>query len=856
MKKLFLFILLSIGVYAAVYSVNIPKLQCMTFSKDKTKIFAITQYKVVTLKADDLAVLREVKIAQNSARRCFVSKNDVLYYKSDSNEVKAFDIKSGRIIHTYKAPPKIVMLTVALSKDNRYLYTVEPEYFSNNLGSYEWVYRYDLKSEKRSKVARLRALNEATAFGNSGNLYLYDSIASRASRFDLQTHTYHEATKEYFTQARKMIGKFSMLKEGDVLYLYSNDRLLRSDSSKQKGIQKQTKVYTLLRPLFINETAVYEPFLVSRNAEDVSIWDLQKGEMYAYMYRKMQISSEADNPIDSGIVFLDNAKRILVTPLVSFSPSKTNGITSGILDIDLTKKSATHLQTRYSGPVRVSENGKYLYIGGYKQDILLDRKTLKEIPKSMRPKKLQLTQNHRTGSKKIFVNKYRTIVLQERKKHRVIYMQNYPNGEWLVWTPSGYYNASSENVQENIKKELKLTDTNFRSFYRPDIIERIMQSKSFTDLIHQNKHYALPKKTTLKNMYGTEVYKQIIKYSYKHKKYNLLRSIPRDPELIPFLFEAIKNTSDKHGYRVYYLQLRRNWREDALIKPFIQERLKTVDPSSEEWPILMKIAQKLQHKKAYKSLAEDIEQAKKQTIVLKPKNSKSQIKKLHQELNKMLHLKQRVNAYGTIETIKNIATQATLKEMEMISRDLLRVVEHYLTHRIDDQAFMLSATKTIQKYGTRTQKEILTSLWRNFFDTIEVNRKNQWLIGDYLSILAIVDKKMAQRKVLGYLSPNSSIHEHMLLSLQGLDIRSKEIMQIVFDIFMNIHNSSLAYRDHTKIRYALNILLDYDEKVQKRVIQELNKLDDCTKIPNLMLTNSIILRDVSPELFKHYKCAK
>lgn len=185
--------------------------------------------------------------------------------------------------------------------------------------------------------------------------------------------------------------------------------MLRSDSTKQKGIQKYTKVYALQKPLIINETARHEPFLVSRNAEEVSIWNLHKGEMYAYMHRKMQISSEADNPIDSGIVFLDNAKRILVTPLVSFSP------------------------------IRVSQDGKYIHIGGYKQDILLDRRTLREIPKNMHPNKLQFTQNHLAGSKKVFVKRYRTLVVQENKMHRLIYMQNYSNGEWLVWTPSGYY---------------------------------------------------------------------------------------------------------------------------------------------------------------------------------------------------------------------------------------------------------------------------------------------------------------------------------------------------------------------------------------------------------------------------------
>jgi len=109
MSKFFLLFLLSVRVYASVSSVNIPKLQCVTFSNDKAKMLAITQHKVVTLKADDLSVLHEVKISQNYARRCFIGKKDVLYYKSGSNEAKAFDINSGRIIHTYKAPSRIVM---------------------------------------------------------------------------------------------------------------------------------------------------------------------------------------------------------------------------------------------------------------------------------------------------------------------------------------------------------------------------------------------------------------------------------------------------------------------------------------------------------------------------------------------------------------------------------------------------------------------------------------------------------------------------------------------------------------------------------------------------------------------------
>jgi len=373
-----------------------------------------------------------------------------------------------------------------------------------------------------------------------------------------------------------------------------------------------------------------------------------------------------------------------------------------------------------------------------------------------------------------------------------------------------------------------------------------MQSKPFTDLIHKKTHYTLAKKSTLKNMYGAEVYKKILEYSYKHKKYNLVRIIRKNAEVIPSVFEAIQNTTDIRGYRVYYRLLLHFWREDALVKPFIIERLKSVDPRSEEWNALIKTAKRLQHIRAYKSLAYEIDEAKNKKSAIKVKTSQEDMKKLHHELNKMLHLKQRMNAYGTIDRIKNISTVANTNEMEIISRDLLRVVEHYLTYRIDDQAFMLTAT----------QKEILLRLWRNFFDTIEVNRKNEWIIGDYLSVLAIVDKKMAQRKVLEYLLPTCSIHKHMLFSLQRLDIRSEKIMQFMFNIFLKIHDSSLAYRDYEKVGYALNTLLNYDEKVQKKVIQELNKLDDCTKIPNMMLTNSIIQRDVSVELFNQYKCAK
>ena len=165
------------------------------------------------------------------------------------------------------------------------------------------------------------------------------------------------------------------------------------------------------------------------------------------------------------------------------------------------------------------------------------------------------------------------------------------------------------------------------------------------------------------------------------------------------------------------------------------------------------------------------------------------------------------------------------------------------------------ATQTVMRYGTTTQKKILEDLWKHFFDTIEPVQKNQWMIGDYISILAIIDKKMAEEKLYDYLT-SSAIDEHMFYILQSLDIHSKRIEKFVWKVFIQIHSSTLSHKESKRIGYALNILLGYDEEVQKKMVEELNKLNDCTKIPNLMLTNSVMLRDLPTDLFETYKCAK
>ena len=152
----------------------------------------------------------------------------------------------------------------------------------------------------------------------------------------------------------------------------------------------------------------------------------------------------------------------------------------------------------------------------------------------------------------------------------------------------------------------------------------------------------------------------------------------------------------------------------------------------------------------------------------------------------------------------------------------------------------------LMKHGTEMEKKILhTKIEIYILSYFRKNGKDSFALFNFLNTYADYRPEFVINTLIDLaLHAPSDTQRRILYGMSNMkDPR-----------FVPILLSKLDFKDVVMSDYALQTLLQYDGKVVNKAIAELNKLDDCTKIRYLDITNSVIAKKVSKKDFARYRC--
>ena len=501
------------------------------------------------------------------------------------------------------------------------------------------------------------------------------------------------------------------------------------------------------------------------------------------------------------------------------------------------------------------------------------------------------------------------VLLTENRKYFTLYRSkdfkelakfySFKNDEWLVLTPEGYFNASSQNIMGNLlellnkPESMKVKNKLLQKYFRPDIVSALLQEKSIKKLQNQKNTYKLLVRSfddsaSMKNIYAGILKSRNYRELYKLRKY-------QSPEIMKLAQEMIKKARSKKEYKISYDLLSQY--EFKLQEEFIKDRVSKLETSSYEIAGLIRsicknrdenakiyikklekdpkvttemelnIARYLQakdfanneqflwkiwkeqgyvsaHALKYLRLLDSVK-AEKYLKVSKKAQDKNSIERIEFLYAEKLKTKKAVGFYEMRNLFKKLIDGNI--SSSSISKISMKEVESF--YKKDDLAPRNVDTyiRYIFKYGSAQEKEKTAKYMRKAIESY-ATPSSRWSKFDFGKIIQNYDKydhEYVVKTLIKYSNPKyKEMHYHVFSTMRSIqDEAFVPILLEHLDIDKRIMNSDV-----------LGALLRYDEDVIMLTVQELNKVKKCSDIRSVERINSEIESKVSRENFKLYRC--
>lgn len=196
---------------------------------------------------------------------------------------------------------------------------------------------------------------------------------------------------------------------------------------------------------------------------------------------------------------------------------------------------------------------------------------------------------------------------------QVVTLQSMANGEWIIITEKGYFNASSKlglanvYISEDAKQRL-LQEKEIKKYYRPDIVSAILQQKPITDLENNSKVFELAEKAEYVNQYYPSMREM---YTKEHNPHGLIiLASQKNLDDLKLIEQAIEEANSSDLKSDLYRSMGNFEQKDIL--PFLLKQLENPKNSSDQVSILSLIkdidvrVQKVQELSSKKILSEQV----------------------------------------------------------------------------------------------------------------------------------------------------------------------------------------------------------------------------------------------------------
>jgi WD40 repeat protein len=202
---------------------------------------------------------------------------------------------------------------------------------------------------------------------------------------------------------------------------------------------------------------------------------------------------------------------------------------------------------------------------------------------------------------------------RRNNQNEIARFASFQDGEWLIVTDIGYFNASSKrvlnnlNIFESVTNARRINDEEVKKYYRPDIVSAILQQKPITDLENSGKVFELAEKAEYVNQYYPSLRAMYVK---DHNPYGLaILASQKNPDDLKLIKKAIVESNSSDVKSTLYRSLENFDKNETLL--FIDEQLDKPSSMNDQVVLLSlikdidKSVQKMQKLLSKKALSEN-----------------------------------------------------------------------------------------------------------------------------------------------------------------------------------------------------------------------------------------------------------
>jgi len=795
--------------------------------------------------------------------------------------------------------------------------------------------------------------------------YAFDILSKQRKDVDVKVFDSYKPAPRDTRCISKGTSNAGCIVDGTIVYEFDAGVVRRDlNASSAEEIVVTYKKSKPLKTERYFELGVNGDIVIEKGFNIYSTWDIKKGRKNWVNDLKLQMSVEGGDAT-LGIAFFHHKNHVLITPPFGGVFGEAGKRRGGIMDFDLNDGSFTNLDVAHTGSIGLSPDDKVLAIRNHDKKIyfyetkrykLLDKSGFKRLKKQVNTSEKMLIpfdpEPWRRRFYEIEDEKYNytvhkdgmvvkseiysgIVVAQKRLAKRNIKLKLFDNGrkilvsardgfviyrtdnlkelakfysfktgEWLVMTPEGYFNASSQAVLPNIFKMEKMKETLpnkkrlLEQKFRPDIVSALLQEQNIRGLKQKKNTYNLLMYNH-ENKNSLDIFYAKIK---RERDYTALikEVIKRDIKSLNLVIEMIEDANNKKEYRYAYKVLARF--PFAMQKTFIEKKthlnkltkieqkalvyalFKNKDREARDFAVLLledttvsdtlkkMIRKKMRRKKisALRSLAPE-EYSKNSALLW-------EVFENNEGLNEavLLYLHKSDATRYEKHLTNNIISLYSAIEVEK-DKDVLRVLYYKLEKnfsqltviktQVDIKNLSYIATEVIQKhfegvkvsykmdvyyqfvsqYGTFKEREKVASHLKKNID-IALADTSYGAVGRFKSSLRAYNLYNHEDTVKLLLTCSSDKFIRGYYYIFGL------MGEIKDPVFVPILLKHFEVDEYVLRREALNALLEYDSNVVVEVVKVLNTYKSCSKIPALERVNSTIEMKLNVQQFQLYRC--
>ncbi|MDD2827954.1 MAG: hypothetical protein PHW18_00095 [Sulfuricurvum sp.] len=152
---------------------------------------------------------------------------------------------------------------------------------------------------------------------------------------------------------------------------------------------------------------------------------------------------------------------------------------------------------------------------------------------------------------------------------------SFKDGEWLIVTDEGYFNASSKkvlnnlNIFESVTRARGINDEEVKKYYRPDIVSALLQQKPLHDLETKEIKFVLPEKAVYINQYYPSLRAMYVNDKNPYSLASLAEE--KNPKDLKLIKQAILDSNSSDIKSTLYRSLN-NFDENETLS-FVHEQL-------------------------------------------------------------------------------------------------------------------------------------------------------------------------------------------------------------------------------------------------------------------------------------------